>query len=97
MKHARMVTKNNTNNFHVRENIKQVNRPLLIVGVQTNIANVEIYILTPQKSGNPTTSNQAISVLGIYEKGTPCRNREAHIHTYIHNSIVCTSQEVKTT
>ena len=33
MKHARMVTKNNTNNFHVREKIKQVSRPLLIVGV----------------------------------------------------------------
>ena len=64
MKHARMVTKNNTNNFHVRENIKQVCRPLLIVGVQTNMANVEIYIMTPQKSGNPTTSRSSYISLG---------------------------------
>ena len=58
MKHARMVTKDSTNDFHHRENIKQVCRPLLIVGVQTNIANVEIYIMTPQKSGNPTTKTK---------------------------------------
>ena len=53
-----MVTKNNTNNFHVRENIKQVCRPLLLVGVQTNMANMEISIMTPQKSGNPTTKTK---------------------------------------
>ena len=43
-----MVTKKNTNDFHIRENIKQVCRLLLLVGVQTTIANMEISIMTPQ-------------------------------------------------
>ena len=39
--------------------------------------------------------DQAISVLGINEKGTPSSN-PGHMLTYVHNSFICIRQKVKT-
>ena len=75
---------------------KRDSHPLL-VEVQTHIAIVEISVVVSRKLETDLPQDAAISVLGIYEKGTPCSNPEGHMLTYIHNSIVCTSQEVKTT
>lgn len=39
--------------------------------------------------------DQAISILGINEKGTPSSN-PGHMLTYVHNSFICIRQKVKT-
>ena len=69
MKHARMVTKNSTNDFHHRENIKQVCCPLLLVGVQTDPSSRSSY---SRISRGPPPNNQ----MGGRERRGSCTNND---------------------
>ena len=71
------------------------NTPLLLVGVQTSTATMEINMVVPQKMGNQFISRPRYTTLGHIPKGLYILP-QGHLFNHVHSSFIHNRQKLKT-
>ena len=68
----------------------------MLVGLQTVTFSLEINLVVPQKIGNRSTEDQAISLLKHISKRSSTTTQGQMFH-YVHSDPICNSQKLETT
>ena len=79
------------------EDVDQMDHSPLLLGVQTCTTIMEISIVVPQNTGNPSTpQHPTISLLDINPKNIPTLPQR-HFLSYVHSSFIHNIQKLETT
>jgi hypothetical protein len=83
-------------NTFVVEDVEKRNTPPLLVGLWTATTTLEINLEVPQKTGNISIWRPSNTTLGNIPK-IWLTMPQGHMFHYVHSSIVCDTQKLKTT